>query len=471
MQASSEIQDFVKTLNGKPILVYGLGKSGTSSALALKKAGANVIVGDDDTSNVEKMRDQGFAVLDIDHDEFDVFAFLLLAPGVPLTHPAPHKVVQRAIDADIEILCDIELFFRIYPENRTIGVTGTNGKSTTGSLIHHILGSVNGNAVLAGNIGTPVFDIEIKNSETWVVVEISSFQIDLCPTFRPDVSVLLNISPDHIDRHGSMDEYCAVKERLTHVQNTEKMNIAVIGTDDEYTADIHKRTVDLALRSITEISVSKPLENGVFIEGDTLIVKRNGEEHRFPDLDRIPSLKGKHNYQNTCAAFAALMTCGLNVDDIWSAVQTFPGLHHRQFLVRTINGVTYVNDSKATNAASAAVALGCRNNVYWIVGGRKKKNGLDGLEEFFSRIKHAFLIGESTEDFADWFDKYGMEYTRCFDLQNAVSSAHDMAQENRGQPGGAGVVLLSPACASFDQFSSFEHRGDAFAQYVEGLSE
>lgn len=474
MRQSKQVNDFVEKLDGKPILIYGLGRSGLSALKALIKAGANIVIGDDNTKNldhVEKMKIEGYRHLNLEEQDFTEFAFLLLSPGIPFTHPAPHQVVKKAQEADIEIICDIELFSRIYPQIKTIGITGTNGKSTSSSLIHYILNQAGKNALLGGNIGTPVFDLNMKDKDLWVVLEVSSFQIDLCPVFRPDISVLLNITPDHIDRHGTMENYCLVKQKITGISKKDDYNIAVICTDDTHTKKIYDRTVELGLRKAIEVSTCKKVENGVFAQNNIIHNTMDGKHIQYEGIEKLQSLKGVHNQQNVVSAFAAVKSCGVSDNEIWAAIQSFPGLKHRQYLVRTINGVTYVNDSKATNAAASAVALGCRNNVYWIVGGRKKKNGLDGLESFFPNIKHAFLIGESTEDFATWFDKYGMDYTRCHTLEKALNEAHEMAQKNRGQPGGAGTVLLSPACASFDQFDSFEHRGDIFEEYVNAIEE
>lgn len=467
----SAMKDFIAALYEKPILVYGLGKSGLAAAKALHKAGAKVVAGDDSSENLKKAEGLGLEILDENARSLSEYAFLILSPGVPLTHPKPHNIVEKARVAELEIICDIELFTRIYPEVKTIGITGTNGKSTTSALIHHVLNESGKRALLGGNIGTPVFELDEPDDTTWVVLEVSSFQLDLCPSFRPDVAVILNLTPDHIDRHGSMENYCDVKERISEISKNSEYNTAVICTDDPYTQKIYARGKELALRDVIEVSVEKILPSGVYMDGDKLIDSLSGVAEEIGDLSQIPSLKGAHNHQNATSVYAVLRKIGLEKPQIYKAMQNFPGLNHRQFLVRTINGVTYINDSKSTNAASAAVALGCRNNVYWVVGGRKKKTGLDGLEEFFPFIKHAFLIGESTEDFAAWFDKYGMEYTRCYDIERATAAAHEMAQENRGQPGGAGVVLLSPACASFDQFTSFEERGEHFSKLVETLKE
>ncbi len=453
----SAIKDFVELLD-KAVLVYGLGKSGAATVKALSKAGANVVIGDDDPDNLKK-----FKTFEIyENQNLSNFAFLVLSPGIPLTHPEPHEVVKKAKEAGVEIICDIELFMRIYPKTKTIGITGTNGKSTTSALVNHVINACGLKANLAGNIGKAVFNLNMTKAPDWLVLEISSFQIDLCPKFRPDISVILNITPDHIDRHGSIENYAAVKARLADGREDSSHNRAIICTDDDYTKKIEHHD-----RVFIEVSTTKLLESGVCVQDDIL----TEDGHDIGDLSEIKSLKGGHNGQNAAAAFAAVRSCGLEQDRIWAAIQSFPGLNHRQFLVRTINGVGYINDSKSTNAAAAAVALGCNENVYWIVGGRRKKTGLDGLEEFFSHIKHAFVIGEATDDFADWFDKYGIEYSKSFTLEKAVRDAHKMAQDNRGQPGGAGVVLLSPACASMDQYDSFEHRGDVFCELVEGLEE
>lgn len=453
----SAIKDFTATLK-KPVLVYGLGKSGASTVKALRKADAEIVIGDDNADNLKKFKN-----LEIyDDQDLSKFEFLILSPGIPFTHPEPHAVVKKAQEAGIEIICDIELFMRIYPDVHTIGVTGTNGKSTTSALINHIINNCDLTAALAGNIGKAIFDVNMTKKPDWLVLEMSSFQIDLCPTFRPDIGVIMNVTPDHIDRHGTIENYAAVKARLIEGRENSSHNRAVICTDDDYTKNMEHHD-----RVFIEVSATRALENGVSVHDNVLT-----EDGDFiGNLENVATLKGGHNAQNAAAAFAATRSCGLSRENIWKAIESFPGLNHRQFLVRTINGVAYVNDSKSTNAAAAAVALGRRENIYWIVGGRRKKTGLDGLEDFFGCIKHAFIIGEATDDFSDWFNKYGVDYSKSFTLEKAVRDAHQMAQDNRGQPGGAGLVLLSPACASFDQFESFEHRGDVFTDLVKGLIE
>lgn len=435
------IKTFIEALQGKPFLVYGMGKSNSALVLTLHKAGASLIIGDDNPDNLKKFtRYKNVDLLDMDTQDFSVPAFLVLSPGIPLTHPQPHKIVKKAQEAKLEIICDIELFFRIHPNLKTIGVTGTNGKSTTVSLLSHILSESGIKNALGGNIGTPVFDLKVggKARPEWTVLELSSYQIDLCPSFRPEISVILNITPDHIDRHGSVENYAVVKERIFEQSGT-----AIICSDDDDTKAMLTRTHQANIRKVIEVSY------------------RNTQESK--------ALKGDHNRQNIACAQAVAQEIGLTPEEIWKAIESFPGLNHRQYHVRTINGVAYVNDSKATNAASSVTALCCQKNIYWIVGGRKKKTGLDGLEKYADHIAHAFLIGESTEEFGGWFDKYAIEYSRCYTLENAVRQAHAMAQAHKGKPGGAGVVLLSPACASFDQYESFEKRGEHFVELVEGL--
>jgi UDP-N-acetylmuramoylalanine--D-glutamate ligase len=434
----SEIKSFVQTLEGRPVLVYGLGKSGSALVRALCEAGASLIVGDDNPSNLEQFAGyENIDILDMDKLDFSVPACLALAPGIPLTHPKPHDIVVKAQKAGLEILCDIELFFRIHSDLKTVAVTGTNGKSTLVSLLSHVLTKACVKNALGGNIGTAVFDLAVEgdNHPDWVVLEMSSYQIDLCPKFRPDIALVINITPDHIDRHGSVEHYAAVKERLL-----DKSGTAIICSDDTYTREMLARAKANNMREIIEVS--------------------------YRDAQDTKALKGAHNQQNIACVNAIAKKIGLNPDETRSAIESFPGLNHRQYLVRTMGGVDYINDSKATNPASSAMALCCCDNIYWIVGGRRKETGLGGLEEFSDRIKHVFLIGESTDEFSVWFEKYNIKHSVCYTMQSAVDRAHIMAQS-----GGTGVVLLSPACASFDQYQSFEKRGEHFAALVQALKD
>lgn len=432
-------------MGNRPVVIYGMGKTGKSVLKALHKAGASLIVGDDNPKKLENITLENIAgqnaqridILNIEKQDFSKAAFLVLSPGIALDYPSPHKIVQKANRAGLEIISDIELFSRIYPYIKTIGLTGTNGKSTSVSLISHILTQAGVKNALGGNIGTPVFDLDISDKK-WLVLEMSSYQIDLCPSFRPDIAAILNITPDHIDRHGSMENYVAAKARLF-----EGSGVAVICTDDEYTK-----------------AISENLEN-TGNSRELVEVNCANSSH----IDNCGISNNNINRQNAACAYAILRKTGLSEDEIINSMASFPGLAHRQYLLRTINKVEYINDSKATNSASTASALGRWDNIYWIAGGRKKQTGLEGLEKFKSRIKHVFLIGESAIEFASWCERHDIDFLICNKMDKAVDKAHIMAQNS--DVGGA--VLLSPACASFDQYESFEKRAEHFTRLVEAL--
>lgn len=459
-----DIKPFVRDLGGKPVAVFGLGLSGLSAVQALSKAGAEVLAWDDKTESHDAARKAGAKVEKLTEKNLRKCTALILAPGVPLHYPAPHEVVLAARAAGIEIIGDLEILHRLGHGRRTIGITGTNGKSTTTALTAHVLSAGGLEAAMGGNIGQPVLGLKMLPENGVFVLEVSSYQIDLCPRFRPDIGVLLNITPDHIDRHGSFENYIASKERLF-----EGEGVAIVGVDDEPGQKIVERLTAAGRRRIVPVSVRRSLTEGVYVEDGNLFDAMNGPAVNMGSLRGLAALKGAHNHQNAAASYAACRIAGLNAEAIMTHMQTYPGLKHRQFPVRDINGVVYIDDSKATNAEAAARALAAFQNIYWIVGGRPKEGGLNGLEPLLAQVRHAFLIGEAMDDFAKWLDVYNIAYSRCETLDRAVEDAHARAQGARGQPGGNGVVLLSPACASFDQFRSFEERGDIFTQLVMNL--
>jgi UDP-N-acetylmuramoylalanine--D-glutamate ligase len=317
----------------------------------------------------------------------------------------------------------------------------------------------------------PALNLDLPGKEEAFILEISSFQMDLCPTFRPDIAVLLNVTPDHIDRHGSFEAYAAAKARMFEGAGT-----AVISADDKTCRALSKDVGKGVERDIVTFSVDRDLRAGAeegravcILEDGTVIDMMGNTPVEAGNLNQAKALQGRHNAQNAAASYAVCRLLGLTPEEIAEGFKTYPGLAHRQLCVRVINGVSYVNDSKATNAQATATALTCFQNIYWIVGGRPKAGGLNGLEALTERVRHAFVIGEAEEAFSDWLERHGVPHHRSHTLEAAVAEAHRIAQEERGQPGGAGVVLLSPACASFDQFTSFEARGDAFAALVEAL--
>lgn len=441
-----DVSPFLSSLSSQTVLVFGLGKSGMASAAALRAAGADVITSDDNPDNMRRAADEGFITKTADSIDFAMLGAVVLAPGVPLTHPAPHSVVLKAQEAGITPVCDIEILYRCHPAATVIAVTGTNGKSTTTALIGHILSAAGHQVAVGGNIGAPALGLEMPPENGFIVLELSSFQIDLCPSFAPDMAVLLNITPDHLDRHGTLENYAAIKERLC-----QRAKHTIIATDDDLTKVIADR-LQSDERVITRVS---------YKDAEKL------SETKFT----APTLPGDHNAQNIVAVWTVCRDCGLPEAQILEGITTYPGLPHRQELIRVINGIPYINDSKATNGEATEKALTCYRNIHWILGGKEKDGGLKGLENLMERVAHAYLIGSAADSFAKWLERNRVDYTKCGTMDAAVALAHAQAQDRRGQPGGAAVVLLSPACASYDQYKSFEHRGADFRALVEGLSE
>ncbi len=462
-----DLSSHAKTWKRKKPAVFGLGISGLSVIKALKRAGIECDAYDDNPDAHKKAKTAGANIVDLSQADFSKYACLILSPGVPYHFPETHEVVKRAQQAEVDIFGDIELFgLAGIPDSlKTISITGTNGKSTTTSLVNHIFQTSKKKSVLAGNIGMPILNAKIPNAdESYMVIEMSSYQLDLCPSFGADIAALINITPDHIDRHGDMEGYAASKAKV--FQNT--AGKAIVSMDDPYCEKIYN-TLKSQGRDPIAVSVVKELESGIYVREGQLFDAIGQDPVEVGSVNNITLLNGMHNKQNIAVAYAAARLCGLDPEAILEAVYSYPGLPHRQFPVRTINGVTYINDSKATNAEAASKALSAHKNVFWILGGIAKEGGLDGLERFADHIKHAFVIGQAQEEFSEWLGRYGIAHNLSQNLENAVKEAHQMAQDERGQPGGSSVVLLSPACASFDQFDSFEHRGDEFSKMVEAL--
>lgn len=458
-----EIKEFAKTLKGRPVAVFGLARSGLASIKALKTSDVKILAWDDNENSRKAAQDLGAELVTLDQETLKDCVFLLLAPGVPLHFPEPHAVVKAARAAGIEIISDIELFHRLNHGRKTIGITGTNGKSTTTALIGHILNQNNIEAVVGGNIGKAVFDLEMPGKGGVFVFELSSYQIDLCPTFRPDIALLINITPDHIDRHGTMENYAAAKEHMFGGSG-----IAIIGADDDYSKKILTRVQKAGKRRVIPVSMTKKIPDGVFIKNGRLLDCSGNSCNEIALLDGLPTLRGAHNYQNAAFAWAACQKLGLASEDIFAAMKTFPGLAHRQFLVRTIGNVSFINDSKATNAEAAGKALASYRNIFWIVGGQPKEGGLNGLENLAkNNVSQAFMIGDAAPDFSRWAQENNLKFSQSGTIDVAIKEAYDEARKS----GQDAVVLLSPACASFDQFKSYEHRGDEFARIVNELKD
>ncbi|MBI4184758.1 MAG: UDP-N-acetylmuramoyl-L-alanine--D-glutamate ligase [Proteobacteria bacterium] len=455
----------VAELKGRRVAVMGLGRSGMASALALRASGAEVLAWDDKPAARDAARDAGLPLADLGKADFAGVALLVLSPGIPDRLPAPHPVAARASAAGCEIVCDVELLCRARPEAAYFGVTGTNGKSTTTTLIGHILRRAERRVAVGGNLGPPALGLEPLGPGGTYVLELSSYQLERSPTLRCDVAVLLNLSPDHLERHGGMDGYVAAKRRI--FQRQRASDTAIVGVDDGLSRRLRDELLARADRRVVAVSGTGRVAGGIYADAGRLCDESEGRRREAVAVAELPALPGSHNWQNAAAAFAAARATGVARETIVDGLRAFPGLAHRQERVAEIGGVAYVNDSKGTNADATARALACYEAIYWIAGGVPKEGGIEPLRPHFRRLRHAYLIGQSAPDFARTLGSE-VPHTLAGDLAAAVGAAHARAQAE-GIPGA--VVLLSPAAASFDQFANFEARGDAFRALVRRLAE
>lgn len=459
----------VQGFAGQRVAVLGMGRSGRSAAEALRAGGADVIVWDDGVPAREAAHDAGFDAVDLTKPgAFDGVVALIVSPGIPHLYPAPHPVIRAAWDAGVPVDNDISLFFRSFATDdwdsfdsrpQVIAVTGSNGKSTTSALIHHILRENGRIAQLAGNIGRGVLDLDPAHDGEVVVLELSSYQTDLARSLTPDVAVLTNISPDHLDRHAGLGGYFAAKRRLFAEGGPDR---AIVGVDEDEGRYLANQIAEgPGDDRLIRVSVERKLGDGwtVFARKGFLSEMRKGRQVGSIDLRPIIGLPGTHNHQNACAAYAACRTLGLGPKGIERAMHSYPGLPHRSQVVAVRDGVTFVNDSKATNVDAAAKALQAFPRIRWVCGGLQKEGGLDGLFPHFDHVAKAYVIGREAEAFARQLT--GCEADVCGDMATAVARATADAE-----PGD--VVLLAPATASFDQFDNFERRGEAFIAAVMG---
>ncbi|AGA64705.1 UDP-N-acetylmuramoylalanine--D-glutamate ligase [Liberibacter crescens BT-1] len=441
------------------IAVFGLGRSGLASAHALMAGGAKVVAWDDNNESVSHAASLGIAVHDLRFIDWSQVNALLLSPGVPLTHPHPHWTVSLAQKAKVEIIGDLEIFAR---ERRMmsskvdfIAVTGTNGKSTTTALIAHILRKNSYDVQLGGNIGNPVLNLAPFKKDCFYVIECSSYQIELAPTLDPSIGILLNISSDHLDRHGSMDHYIDIKKRLVVMSDR-----AVIGTNDHSCKKIVEQ-LRISGKEVVCISSGavSGFKNDVYI--DDLCIKSSYNSEILINLNTHTVLRGFHNAQNIAAALAVCLQLGLQLEEIRLGISSFPGLMHRMQLIARLGKILFINDSKATNVHSATKALTSENRIYWIAGGLQKSESITELAAFSSNIVKAYFIGDSAKNFAREF-KNSMAYEISGTLEKALASAtRDAIISDLPS-----VILFSPACASFDQYKNFEERGKSFIIHV-----
>ena len=457
---TTEIMIPTTVFASKKVAVFGLGSSGLLSARALAAGGAEVVVFDDNEKSIAEAKTAGLNTRNLRELDWSQVAALVMAPGVPLTHPKPHWSVELARKANVEVIGDIELFCREREKSGRdcplVAITGTNGKSTTTALTAHLIKSAGRDAQLGGNIGVPVLALEPFAPGRVYVLEVSSYQIDLAPSLKPSVGILLNVTEDHLDRHGTLENYAAIKERLAAQADT-----AVIGVDDEWTRAAADR-ISRSGKTVERVSVLGPVRDGFYAEGSRIVRANGGKAETVADLTGIGSLRGAHNAQNAACAIAACLALGLSLAALQKGLASFPGLAHRMQPIGRKGSVLFVNDSKATNADSAAKALASFIDIFWIAGGKPKTGGLSSLAEFFPRIAKAYLIGEAAKEFAATLDGK-VPYEIVETLDRAVPfAARDAAASRLKEP----VVLLSPACASFDQYRNFEVRGQAFSDLV-----
>ncbi len=441
---------------GRPVGVLGLGRSGLAVVRALLAHGADPVLFDDDPGTLRRGLELGgragsaATIADL--------ALLVVSPGVPLALPTPHPLIVRAHEAGVPLTGDVDLFAATHPGVFLIGVTGTNGKSTTTALIAHILAEAGLPATAAGNIGLPVFDLTPAPGEI-LVLELSSFQLDLSRGLRCRIAVWLNLEPDHLDRHGDLEGYFTAKRRLFAGQEAE--DPAVIAVDDAVSHALAGELED-AGRRVVRVSGGGPADVGV---ADGWLVERREEGlRRVVDLSTLTRLRGPHNRQNAAAAFAVARLQGVAADTAALALAGFPGLPHRMQEVGRIGRVRFVDDSKATNPAAAARSLASFPEIYWIAGGRAKPGGFAALAPHLGNVREAFLIGEAEEELARFLEGR-VRFRRTGELDRAVEAAAQAPDGGGKEP----VVLLAPACASFDQFADFEARGRAFAELVAAL--
>lgn len=464
----------VQGVENQTIAVLGLGRSGRATAAALREGGATVIAWDDSADTRATAEAEGWTLADLTRDTGwrDRIDALITSPGIPHLYPHPHPAIEQALRRGVPVDNDIGLFFRSFATMgwdefdsppRVICVTGSNGKSTTTALIHHILTENGRPSQMGGNIGTGVLSLAAPEDGEVVVLELSSYQTDLARALTPDVAVFTNLSPDHMDRHSGMGGYFAAKRRLFAEGGPDR---CVIGVDEDEGRYLANQTAQGPQDDrVIRISVEEKLDGfgwSVSARKGFLSEWRKGRQVASIDLRTVTGLPGAHNHQNACAAYAACRSVGLAPRDIEAAFHTFAGLPHRSQTIADIGGVRWVNDSKATNVDSAEKALMAFDNIRWIVGGMGKEGGIASLAPQFSRVKKAYLIGHSARDFA--LQLSGTPHEVVDTMEAAVARAAAEAE-----PGD--TVLLAPASASFDQYPNFEKRGEHFTQLVHALQD
>lgn len=455
-------------------VVYGLGISGLSTAKSLAKNGVEIIATDDNEkaiANAQAANHDGILFSSANNIKYDADTVISFAPGIPLYFPQPHNILEICQNSGADLACDIEIFYRLNRQNNFIAITGTNGKSTTTALTGFIFKDLNIVSEIGGNIGVPCFDLPVNNTQpTTYIFETSSYQLDLLSQTHFRIAALLNITPDHIDRHGSLNNYIAAKKRI--FRNQAENDFALIDVDNENSRQLFDELKnDKNFRAtLVPISTKRICDNGLALFDGKLVNKIGGTASEFALKSTF--LRGEHNDQNMAFAFAIsfchALQHSLKISEkaIISAITKFKGLRHRLQLLGEIDGIKFINDSKATNAESSENALKAYDNIFWILGGKPKDGGISILTPYFKKVAKAYLIGEASEEFAAVLEKHAVEFVKCGDLKNAIAKSFADAQADTRKEKN---ILLSPACASFDQWKNFEERGDFFCKTFDEL--
>lgn len=455
-------------------IVYGLGISGIATAKFLTSQNFKVIATDDDPNTVEKFKKNSslnlanLQVLKPDEISFDEESIISFSPGIPLYYPKPHKILDICKQTNAKLKCDIEIFYDLnYHQNNFIGITGTNGKSTTTALTGFIFEQLEINSAIGGNIGVACFDLPQDTQNFYYIFETSSYQLDLISNCKFNIACLTNITIDHIDRHGTFENYIQSKMRI--FQNQTKDDYAIICVDNQHSKNVyHKLLNDKHPAFMIATSVNTILENGISVVKNEIFINLKNQHY---NLKINPKIKGQHNQENISIALSTIVAYLIkthqlnqkNLEKIVDIINKFGGLRHRLQNIRSVNNINFINDSKATNAESTLHALKSYDNIYWILGGKAKEGGISILKPYFSKIIKAYLIGESANDFAYFLKQNNVDFEISNTLEIAFKSSYQDALKNNSTEIN---IILSPACASFDQWKNFEARGDFFYKLV-----
>ena len=431
-----------QSMSGTKVGILGLGLSGMAAANALAAAGARLWLHDDNATPRDEVP-QGAQLCGWQHWPWDELTSMVISPGIPHAHPKPHPAAARAGEAGVEVISEIEIAMRAAPQARIVAITGTNGKSTTTALTGHCLRTAGRAVAVGGNIGDAACNLDDPGADGVIVLELSSYQLETTPSLRADIAMLLNITPDHLARHGGMEGYVTAKAHILDAAGTE--GLVVIGTGPHLDP-----LADARRKAGGKVSIINPADAPATIAG-------------------VASLAGPHNAENAAAAAACLTALGLTADEIAEGMAGFAGLPHRLQTVAKHGGISFVNDSKATNGVAAAKALAAFDNVYWIAGGEAKEDGLGEAAAKTAKVAHAYLLGSAAQAFAADLDGI-VDTSLSGDLETATTSAFADASAATETDGRAATILLSPAAASFDQFASFVARGDAFTAIARRLT-